>query len=67
MLWEAAEEHGYTCPRWLIYRQAQSLGGQVRKGETSSPAFNAGTFTKDEENPLRNVTDGTGFVRLWYR
>lgn len=34
MLWEAAEEHGYTCPRWLIYRQAQSLGGQVRKGET---------------------------------
>ena len=27
---------GYSDPRWLTYNQAQSLGGQVKKGEKSS-------------------------------
>lgn len=29
---------GYASPWWLTYRQAQKLGGQVRKGEKSSHA-----------------------------
>lgn len=29
---------GYEDPRWLTYRQAQGLGGHVRKGEKSTPA-----------------------------
>ena len=33
LLWEAAIEAGYASNVWLTYRQAQSLGGQVRKGE----------------------------------
>lgn len=28
--------HGRTDPRWMTYRQAGELGGQVRKGEKSS-------------------------------
>lgn len=26
---------GYTSARWLTYRQAAEMGGQVRKGEKS--------------------------------
>jgi len=33
LLWEAAIEEGYASNVWLTYRQAQSLGAQVRKGE----------------------------------
>ncbi len=28
-----ATSHGYPLNRWLTYRQASELGGQVRKGE----------------------------------
>ena len=28
-----AQAHGYPLNRWLTYRQAAALGGQVRKGE----------------------------------
>lgn len=33
LLWDAAIEQGYTSNVWLTYRQAASLGAQVRKGE----------------------------------
>lgn len=33
LLWEAAIEAGYASHVWLTYRQAQSLGAQVRQGE----------------------------------
>jgi len=33
LLWDAAIERGYASPLWLTYKQAASLGGQVRKGE----------------------------------
>jgi len=33
LLWEAATEAGYASNVWLTYRQAQSLGAQVRQGE----------------------------------
>jgi putative DNA primase/helicase len=31
-----AEMHGYGDPRWMTYRQAAELGGQVRRGEKST-------------------------------
>ncbi len=37
-LWMVADSHGYGSPYWMTYRQAQVLGGQVRKGERSSIA-----------------------------
>jgi antirestriction protein ArdC len=33
LLWSAS----YSAPWWITYNQAQSLGGQVRKGEHSAP------------------------------
>lgn len=33
LLWDAAIESGYASNVWLTYRQAQSLGAQVRKGQ----------------------------------
>jgi antirestriction protein ArdC len=38
LLWMTAEERGYTSPTWMTYRQAELLGGQVRKGEKCSHA-----------------------------
>ncbi|WP_225702176.1 ArdC-like ssDNA-binding domain-containing protein [Duffyella gerundensis] len=34
LLWLEAEEKGYKTDRWVTYKQAQDMGGQVRKGET---------------------------------
>lgn len=36
MLWATAGERGYRAQRWMTYRQAKALGGQVRKGETGT-------------------------------
>jgi antirestriction protein ArdC len=33
MLWSASVVSGYACPIWLTFKQAQQLGGNVRKGE----------------------------------
>ncbi|EEB71056.1 ArdC protein [Ruegeria sp. R11] len=49
MLWIMAAKNGYVSSRWMTYRQAQELGGQVRKGETSSTVVKYGTFTRANE------------------
>jgi antirestriction protein ArdC len=36
LLYASAEIHGYESPWWVTYRQAQALGGQVKKGERST-------------------------------
>ena len=46
MLWAAAMEANYCCPIWLTYKQAQEVGGQVRKGEKGSLVVYANTFSK---------------------
>lgn len=33
LLWDRAQEQGYTSNVWLTFKQAQELGGMVRKGE----------------------------------
>ena len=37
----------YESPYWVTYKQAQSLGGSVRKGEKSLPIVFWSTFEKD--------------------
>lgn len=32
-----AQSAGYTHPRWITFKQAQELGGNVRKGERGTP------------------------------
>ena len=50
MLWLEASAKGYTAPRWFTYKQAQELGGQVRKGEKSATVVKYGTFEKEDAN-----------------
>lgn len=48
MLWMSATARGFTAPIWMTYRQAQELGGQVRKGETGTPVAYADKLRKVE-------------------
>jgi antirestriction protein ArdC len=48
MLWGEAELNGYVCPIWMTYRQAQELGGQVKKGEHGSLVVYADKLTRTE-------------------
>lgn len=50
MLWGAAMDRGFAAPLWLTYKQAQELGGQVRKGEKGSQVVYANTITRTETN-----------------
>jgi len=47
ILWQSAIENGYFSPYWMTYRQAQSLGGQVQKGEKSTRIVYMGQHSKD--------------------
>src|SRR5215471_7468335 len=41
---------GYSSPYWLTYRQAQEIGGHVRRGEHGSPVVFWKWLEKGEEN-----------------
>ena len=48
MLWGEALAQGFACPFWMTYKQAQELGGQVRKGEHGSLVVYADRIHKTE-------------------
>lgn len=50
VLWLQAVLKGYSAPIWMTYRQSQELGGQLRKGETSTLVVKAGTFERTERD-----------------
>jgi antirestriction protein ArdC len=50
-LWHVAEQRGFTMPTWMTYRQAEELGGQVRKGEKSTFAVFYKSYGKSEADP----------------
>ena len=49
LLWGEAFARGYSAPIWMTYRQAQELGGHVRKGGSGSLVVYADRITKTEE------------------
>jgi antirestriction protein ArdC len=49
ILWGAVIEHGFPCQSWLTFRQALSLGGNVRKGERGTTVVYADRFIPDDE------------------
>lgn len=53
-LWIASLTFGYDQPMWMTFKQAQELGGQVRKGEKSTLVVKYGTFTPKDEMPVDN-------------
>ena len=50
LLWGEAQAKGFGSPSWMTYKQAQELGGQVRKGEAGSMVVYADRYTKSETN-----------------
>ena len=46
---------GYDSPWWTTFRQAREKGGQVRKGEKSTPVIFWKKLLKDEEEPERDA------------
>ena len=50
LLWCDAIDKGFQSSQWMTYRQAQELGGQVRKGEAGSLVVYADRITKTETN-----------------
>lgn len=49
ILWGAVIQQGYPTQHWLTFRQALSLGGNVRKGERGTTVVYADRFTPEDE------------------
>ncbi|MCC0054425.1 MAG: DUF1738 domain-containing protein [Rhodobiaceae bacterium] len=49
ILWGAVIQQGYATQHWLTFRQALSLGGNVRKGERGTTVVYADRFTPEDE------------------
>jgi antirestriction protein ArdC len=49
ILWGAVVEHGFPGQSWLTFRQAEALGGNVRKGERGTTIVYADRFVPDQE------------------
>ena len=49
ILWGAVVTRGFSCQSWLTFRQALSLGGNVRKGERGTTVVYADRFVPDNE------------------
>lgn len=50
LLWGDAIDKGFSSSTWMTYKQAQQLGGQVRKGECGSLVVFADRITTTEDN-----------------
>jgi antirestriction protein ArdC len=48
VLWCAATAKGFSAPLWLTFKQAQELGGNVRKGEHGELVVYADRITRTE-------------------
>ncbi len=51
-LWLVAESAGFNSRTWMTYKQAQSLGAQVREGERSQIAIFYKSYSKTVESPV---------------
>ncbi|MEO1989675.1 MAG: ArdC-like ssDNA-binding domain-containing protein, partial [Martelella sp.] len=49
LLWGAVIERGFTGQSWLTFRQALSLGGNVRKGERGTTVVYADRFVPEDD------------------
>jgi antirestriction protein ArdC len=49
LLWGVVVQHGFPGQGWLTFRQALSLGGNVRKGERGTTVVYADRFVPEDE------------------
>jgi antirestriction protein ArdC len=66
---------GYSGSEWLTYKQAQEMGGNVRKGETGTPIVFWSKWTRKGETPSESqdgdagetgTTGPRGFLKQYY-
>jgi antirestriction protein ArdC len=57
ILWHALFEHGFAAQRWLTFRQAQALGGHVRKGERGTCVCYADKFTPKDNDGMASESE----------
>ncbi|AKH18973.1 ArdC family protein [Sphingomonas sanxanigenens] len=55
-LWAIADARGYASPYWMTARQAEQLGGRVRRHEQGSVSVFFSRMTRDERNPSTGET-----------
>lgn len=55
-MWGAVIQHGFPGQIWLTFRQALSLGGNVRKGEHGTTVVYADRFVPDDEKKRARET-----------
>ena len=68
ILWGAVVQHGYPTQHWLTFRQALSLGGNVRKGERGTTVVYADRFTpEDEKRRARKTGEEPGKIAFLKR
>lgn len=61
----AARKAGYSKTYWLSYKQAASIGGQVRKGEKSSSVIFWKMVIKTDKNNPEETKDSFPFLRYY--
>ncbi len=64
LLWCSAAKQGFQDERWLTYKQAQELGGQVRKGEHGTTAIFYKTLEKEDEDGKSKNPDAESLYRV---
>ncbi|MBQ4840163.1 ArdC family protein [Pseudoalteromonas luteoviolacea] len=57
ILWIRAMECGYSTNSWLTFKQAQQLGGKVRKGEKAVQCIFVKPIEVEDENSERGTDD----------
>ena len=57
VLWMTAETSGFLSPFWFTFKQAQELGGHVKKGEHGSQVVYANTFKKKDKDDAGEETE----------
>lgn len=63
ILWAMGDAKGYSSRHRMTYRQAEALGGQVRKGETSSLSVYFSQISKTEQDRVTGE-DHTRAIRF---
>lgn len=67
LLGMAAQEKGYSSPYWITYKKAQTLGGQVRKGEKSTVAVFWKQLEREKVSDSGKIEIERHFMLRYYR
>src|SRR5690348_11380716 len=62
LLWAETMMRGYSTDRWLTYKQAAELGGQVHKGEKSVQCVFFKTIERESKNAKNDDDSETAEV-----